>query len=481
MRCADSAKATSAAGELSLGMDRWTPLAPTRVSSTGGEGIGGVHAVFHAEDEELGMRGLPRQVVHRILDHVPVASLPLVAQASHAMQELVRDESLWKARWDRMAWEKVEGLPDALLDTPPPPITDIQPKKPKEAPRGAIDLLADLDLDGEAASEHPYSDRVKRAYTVLRPFYTSILDASSTTSSLLFTHPNVKGLEAQCALMGNLGRMASSLVQGLPAALESLAAKNKLRQVIGYLDMELRSAYMAKEAERSKGVEAVKVETAMKEYAALAWKMRHMVWLLGPDEAVAKRPPRAAAMHALGGSGIAFAHVNERPVFHQEIPHNPKECIKFSERSESAFTLAPVKAFEAHLEQILIEETTLLQRIFPHEQGVELVFFEKIATDLVRIFTHTAGGLSRRPCAGRRGALGIRIPRSLRALVRDTAPSGRRRGQHRASRPVERCKERRRRRMGRAPRRLPRCRGALGQGHAGNTVRKVAAQRTSTF
>lgn len=359
-------------------MDRWTPLTPTRAVSDSHED----EPVFLAEVEQASAGGLPPQLVLRVLDHVPIATLSKVEQTTKAMQSLVRDEQLWKWRWDRLQWQPVEGLDDSLLNTTAPPLHAITEKKNTATVKGkstVIDLLADLDEKQE--SDRPYADRVRKAYETLHPFFTSLIEASSTTSSLLFTHPKVTTLAGQCTLMRNLAYMASNLLRGTPGNMEESVIKSKVWNAFGYLEMELRSAFQAQEAERAGG--NTTAEQKMRHYAQLAWNLRDLGWLLNV-ETRAPSLPRAALMHRLGGSCVAYAHIVELPLFHQPVPHNPKKCIQFSHRSESAFSADPIRSFEDHLEKKVVEEVALIQRLFPHEQGVELVFFEKLASDMVR-------------------------------------------------------------------------------------------------
>ncbi|WFC96280.1 F-box protein: endocytic membrane traffic, recycling ReCYcling 1 [Malassezia brasiliensis] len=358
-------------------MDRWTPLGPTRAEPDAGDPA----PLFQAEEEEEAVGTVPPTVVLRILDHVPLTSLPHVEQASKALQACVRDERLWKQRWERLAWHKIDGMPDALLDSPAPPMPAprAQPKPPPtQRPSTIVDLLGDL--DDTSTQARPYTDRMRRAYYVLRPFFVSIVEVPSTTSSLLFTHPNVQTLDGQCALMHNLARMASRLVHGVPAHMVDDIVRTKLGSAAGYLDMELRTAFLAQVAEQAQGREGAEAE--MRRYACLAWDLRELGMLLG----IESRGPsalRAAAMHARGGSGVAAAYIAERPLFHEAVPHNPKKCIHFYERSDTAFTDAPVRAFEDHLEARVVDEVARMHRVFPHEQGIELVFFEKLASDLI--------------------------------------------------------------------------------------------------
>lgn len=351
-------------------MDRRMPLAPTRQAPS--EGLRS--ASFEVEDEDLCVGGLPGSVILLILDQVPVTSLPNVALASKTMRSFVQNEQLWKWRWDRLGWEPVPGMEDALLDSAPPPLASVVQKS---EPSKTVDLLADLD---DSTTAHPYADRIQRAFVLLTPFYKSISTSSSTTSSLIFTHPKVSTFVAQCILMRNLAHMASYLVLGLPTRLNDQTVKSKLWNATGYLEMELRSGFQAQDAERMNGKDGAVEE--MHHCAHLAWSLRDLHRLLDGTIQISSLP-YASAMQKRGGSSVAFAHIAGLTLFHRGIPHNPKQCIKFSHRSDTAFALEPILAFEDHLEKALVEEVALVQRIFPPEQGVELVFFEKLVTELV--------------------------------------------------------------------------------------------------
>lgn len=454
-------------------MDRWTPLAPTRAEPDAGDPV----PLFQAEEEEEAIGTVPPAVVLRILDYVPLTSLPHVEQASKALQARVRDERLWKKRWDRLAWRPIEGMPDALLDGPAPPLPAprAQPKPPPtQRPSTVVDLLGDLD---EAPTQaRPYADRMQRAYRVLRPFFASIVAVPSTTSSLLFTHPHVRTLDGQCALMHNLARMASRLIHGVPADMVDDIVRAKLASAAGYLDMELRTAFLAQVAELAQGRDGA--EAGMRRYAHLAWGLRELGTLLG-IESRGPPAPRAAAMHARGGSGVAAAYVAECPLFHEPVPHNPKKCIQFYERSDTAFTEAPVRAFEDHLEARVVDEVARMQRVFPHAQGIELVFFEKLASDLVRGKTDADHRLFRRSSTERRGTLAVRLPRGVCAVLRSAPAARRGRGACRPARRAPGCTGGARHCVGRTPRYVSRGGGDVGAGHARRPVPKVAAQRTS--
>ena len=375
-------------------MDRWAPIAPRRIAPIISTLTKDNGASAHDPDDEVpSIRGLSRRVMLRILDFVPVSDLTSVALASRECWNLVCQEKLWKWRWDRIHWQKMESLPDALLDAPPEPIpmpatrTRKDPPpisgQPSAASSKVVDLLADLDWDPPATlspTPKPYSRRVQRAYHVLRPFLRSFMNAPSTTSSWLFTKiPNVTD---QCKFLCTLARFASEHVQGVPSpGLEDeVAVRAKLRLASMALSTQLRTAYEANEASYTDSASSSEALQAMKLYAALAWDLRLIDEVLG-STSTTTRPslPHAAKLHDLGGNAVAQAFVSSRPILNERMPHSPHDVVDH----QGVFHLRPLQKFAQHLERELTDECALIQAVFPAAQPVEIVFIERVVHEIV--------------------------------------------------------------------------------------------------
>ena len=413
-------------------MDRWKPLAPAPSSAAAARdalrGAGG-QAIFRADDAAVEVRGLPRGVLLRVLDHVPLADLAVVARSSRALRALVGEEVLWRWRWGRLAWEPVPSLPVPVLDAAAnEPLNEAPDEdairggqqaagghssasppaeratEPPAAEPGVVDLLADLDVNeprkpvdrsaGHApGGPRPYFTRVRTAYTALFPFVKSVLDAPSVSSSLLFTHAQVPTLLDQCTLVRNVVRFVSPGVGGCTEGGTRYAAervRREMRSVLGYVDMLLRAAFTAEEARlvevRSAGPatpgEEERLEENMRRFAASAWDMRGAAHLLDavrvPPNEVQERPLHAQLL-ADGGSVIADAYLASRAIFLQGVPHNPANNI--GERG--SLDLEPFSAFLAFLEEAARTELAVLRRLFPAAQRVAPAFLEKLLSEVL--------------------------------------------------------------------------------------------------
>ncbi|PKI82701.1 F-box protein: endocytic membrane traffic, recycling ReCYcling 1 [Malassezia vespertilionis] len=363
-----------------MALEAWTPLAPTRVpfelqddETMGTETVG-------LEDHVMDFGPFPRNVMMQVLDNVPVTELPRVGQCSRAMHRLYKDETLWKWRFDRLAWEGLDDMQDLLLNTPPPPLETVlaQAKVPRK-PRDTVNLLSDLELQESTLPIHPYFERVRRAYIVLKPLFHSLMAQHSTSSSLLFTGPATKTLAAQCTMLRNMTHAASTLVKALPPGLSLDTVAPRIQQAATFCEVQLRTAFAALQERRDPAADA-----EMRRYASLAWSLRIVPPLCGcAQPASAEAPDRERALYSDGGYALVLAHLASRPVFGNALPHNPEDSICFTSQSEAALDTKPIITFVSFLEGVVREEGALIYRVFPREQRVELVFLEKLCDDLV--------------------------------------------------------------------------------------------------
>ena len=359
-----------------LAMDLWAPLTPDNDAGT---------AETKQTTSEVVVCGFPRHVLEHILDYVPIPDLATVAQGSRALREIVEDETLWKRRWDLLGWKRIQGMEDPLLDEPPLPLPRPTPPKPKPAPQsgGIVDLLGDLDWDPPPISTppRPYYLRMQRVFTILTPILFSLYQESSPLTSLLFT--KVTSIEAQCLLLSVLTRFVSPLVLGVS---DTNTAYTKLRQAANYFSTQLRSAYTSEDARRlelmrSAGDAVPAAINVMKHYANVAWDLRIVDFLLGTT--ATSTLPHAAALQRMGGHVIADVHLETRPVFHERVPYNPKDCVREDRQGNATLDKRSLEAFAEHLQRMATEECALAAKIFPTAQPMCEVLFERMVDELL--------------------------------------------------------------------------------------------------
>lgn len=374
----------------------WAPLAPQRRIPVSTSQEDEREDVSTDAIGSSSMGPFPRRVLERLLDFVPLADLPSMAQCSRAWKELVYNEDVWERRWQRLGWIPLVSLPDPLLDSPP---VKVKPK-PKPAPRPRthhiVDLLADLDWDAPAdfaGMERPCYARVVHAYETLRPFVLSLLTEPSTSSSKLFTL--TRDVSEQCTLLCLLTRFCSDVAGGIPSPKmqDEDTIVNKVRQATVYLETELRSAYMTEDAhlvearasQASQDVE--KAEAAIQTMARGAWQLRMAAWALKSRPDDVSELPYMAQLHQLGGYVIADAHILSRPLLNTRVPFNPQDCMP-APHAES-LPMDPYCGFVEHLYAVLTQENDMIVRVFPAEQPVAAALVERVAHTLLADYLAT--------------------------------------------------------------------------------------------
>ncbi|WFD32741.1 F-box protein: endocytic membrane traffic, recycling ReCYcling 1 [Malassezia sp. CBS 17886] len=314
----------------------------------------------------------------------------------------------------------IDLLADLEFDAPSPALTPPLVASSGAPAQGASDTRAPYtDTPRPAAPcppadpiARPFAARMQRASMLLTPFLASLATSPSISSSILFTTPSLAAsIEGQAALLRMLVRFASPLVLGVPRPeLEHVdTVQRKLVHAAGYLDTQLRSAYMAQVARRAESLaqhtaaaahgapppaDVQAAEAAMRSLAHCAWAMRVVAPLLRTEAEMRAAPaaediaarmrqtPRMDALRVAGGSVVAEVHVLGRAIFEQEVPHNPSDAVA-SEHGQHMLQAAPMAAFREHLAAVTADECALMMRVFPSAQGVELVFLERLVVELM--------------------------------------------------------------------------------------------------
>lgn len=330
----------------------------------------------------------PAKILRRVLDHVPLAELGTLAQVNRAWHSAVRDDALWKRRWELLAWKSVECVRDPLLDAPVAP----PPPPPAAAPKPAsteLDLLADLEWDVPATSsaavteDRPYYARLRRAYQKLRPYLSDEAPAM----------PSV--LADQGALMGVLIRFVSPGVYGVPGpGLEDTKATTAhVQRALGLLETQLRSTYSAADARRQEAKAKDEAETMataeaeMQSLAAIAWELRACPPALASPVRAPPALPLARRVYEQGGSAIAALHVSSRPILTARLPFNPRDAMRAS--TVSSVDTASLHAFFEHVHRVLDQEAHLALRIFPKDQAVVPMLLEAVVDGPVNDYVST--------------------------------------------------------------------------------------------
>lgn len=386
-----------------LTIDMWAPLAPQRRIPVSTSQEDGRVCVDTEALDSTDMGPFPRSVLERVLDFVPLADLPSVAQCSHALKDLVYGEDLWERRWKNLCWESLVSLADPLLDSPPVKVKPKPKPEPRPSTNQIVDLLADLDWDTPAdvsGTDRPFFARVTRAYQLLRPFVLSLLAEASTSSSKLFIQ--TRDIQEQCTLLCILARFCSSVACCVPSPRmqDETMILNKVRQAMVYLETELRSAYTmedahlveARTAQVSSDVE--KMEVSLQTMAHGAWKLRMAAWVLGPTPEDVPELPYMTQLHKLGGFVIADAHILSMPLLNTRLPYNPQDCMP--EQHTAGLHMEPFYGFVEHLHTVLTQENELVVRVFPAEQPVAAAMLERVAHTLLADYLATLLQCARR-------------------------------------------------------------------------------------
>ncbi|CAE6429961.1 unnamed protein product [Rhizoctonia solani] len=362
-------------------MDKWTTLEPVKLHGPNRQ------PRLPAVNRYTFVGPFPPEVHVRILAYLPIPSLPACARVSRAFSRLVRDDRVWKRKYDALgithfefdsAVDALEGISPNQRGTqsttaaaPVPAEEDdfgdfasapLSPPMPgTQEPRLMVSEYGDFVVAGgdkptitfptpQATSLYAQYLRVHRVLTPLLP---ALLASPHLVLSALFPEsagPMSRSLQSK--ILHLLARFLGPLVQ---PTLNWPNARRALMATLDRFDGALLSAFDAADGQAD--------EEGMKDCAVASWE----AWVALDDERIGDE----------WEMGRTWAE--KRGIFYEHGKWDPAANIT----SDGQLDFSPMDKFMSHVLEAMEKHGALATRVFPPASRVLPAFADRLANDVI--------------------------------------------------------------------------------------------------
>ncbi|KAF8686394.1 Exocyst complex component Sec10 [Rhizoctonia solani] len=363
-------------------MDKWTTLEPVKLHGPNRQ------SRLPAFNRHTFIGVFPPEVHVRIIAYLPIPSLPTCARVSRAFSRLVRDDRVWKQKYDALGIKHFELDPaiDALetvsanqsvqkpaVSTLPIPAEEddfgdfasapLSPPMPgTQEPRLMVSEYGDFVVAGEAqpASAFPVAPvtslyaQYLRVHRLLIPLLPALLASPHLVLPTLFPEgvgPMPRSLQAK--VLHLLSRFLGPLVQ---PTLNWPNARRALMATLDRFDGALLGAFDVADGQAD--------EEGMKDCAMASWE----AWIALDDERIGDE----------WEMGRTWAE--KRGIFYEHGKWDPTANITLTGQLD----FSPMDKFMSHVLEAIDKHGTLATRVFPAASRVLPSFADRIANEVIQ-------------------------------------------------------------------------------------------------